>query len=332
MGLLGFDLRSEASLETLTLDIVKTTEIEGEIIDRDQVRSSLARRLGMNIAGLVPSDRYVDGIVDMMLDAVQHSNRPLTEDRLLGWHASLFPSGRSGMYSIAIGAYREDCTGPMQVVSGAMGKERVHFQAPASDRVPSEMKAFLDWMDSEATIDPVIKAGIAHFWFVTIHPFDDGNGRIARAITDLLLTRADEVPHRYYSMSARIQKERSSYYHVLEFSQKGTLDITNWLSWFLDCLTQALINSEEIVSKVLLKHRFWVKHAQTNLNDRQVAMLNRILDGFRGKVTSSKWAKITKTSADTALRDIQDLMQKNILLKAPSGGRNTSYVLKEDEI
>lgn len=328
MDSLGLDLKSEASLETLTLDILKTTEIEGEILNPEQVRSSLARRLGMDIVGLVPSDRDVDGVVDMMLDAVRAFNKPLTEERLFDWHYSLFPTGRSGMYKIEVGKYRSDITGPMQVVSGSMGMEKVHFQAPSAVVLTDEMNQFINWFNSENNIDPVIKAGIAHLWFITIHPFDDGNGRIARAITDMLLTRTDGVAQRYYSMSAQIQKERKGYYSMLELSQKGTLDITMWLDWFLNCLLNALNSSDEILSKVLTKHKFWNKHAMSTLNQRQVLMLNKLLDGFTGKLTSKKWAKIGKCSSDTALRDIQDLMKKNIL-KKESAGRNTNYELEE---
>lgn len=327
MESLGFDLKNEANLETLILDILKTTEIEGEILNPAQVRSSLARRLGMDIDGLIPSDRNVDGIVNMMLDAIQNAHLPLTEDRLFGWHASLFPSGISGLYKIVVGIYREDSTGPMQVVSGAMGKEKVHFQAPSSSELKKEMLQFLHWINNENSLDPVLKAGIAHFWFITLHPFDDGNGRMARAITDLLLTRTDGIAQRYYSMSSQIQKERKGYYHILETSQKGTLDITNWLSWFLNCLLNALSSSDEVLSKVLFKHKFWTTHATESLNSRQVIMLNKILDGFNGKVTSSKWAKIAKCSNDTALRDIQGLIAKQIMRKELGGGRSVSYRL-----
>lgn len=329
MESLGFDLQSEASLETLTLDIIKTAEIEGEILNPEQVRSSLARRLGMDIVGSIPSDRNVDGVVDMMLDAIQNHNLSLSEDRLFGWHSSLFPTGKSGMYKIKVGTYRDDSEGPMQVISGAMGKEKVHFQAPSSNEIKKEMDLLFKWINNENNIDPVLKAGIAHFWFITIHPFEDGNGRIARAITDLLLTRADGVTQRYYSMSAQIQKERNSYYNILETSQKGTLDITNWLGWFLNCLTNSLASSHEILSKVLFKHKFWNKYAKETLNSRQILMLNKILDGFKGNVTSGKWAKITKCSTDTALRDIQGLITKNILRKELAGGRSTNYELEE---
>ncbi len=329
MESLGFNLQSEASLATLTLDILKTSEIEGEILNPDQVRSSLARRLGMDIAELVPSDRNVDGIVDMMLDAIQNHNLLLSEERLSGWHSSLFPAGKSGMYKIKVGTYRDDSTGPMQVVSGAMGKEKVHFQAPPSSELEKEMDFFFRWVNNENNMDPVLKAGIAHFWFITLHPFDDGNGRIARAITDLLLTRADGVTQRYYSMSAQIQKERKGYYNILEASQKGTLDITNWLKWFLDCLINALTSSDKILSKVLFKHKFWNKYAKETLNSRQILMLNKILDGFKGNVTSGKWAKITKCSTDTALRDIQNLINRKILRKELAGGRSTNYELEE---
>ena len=331
MDTLGFELKKEANLETLTLDIIKTTEIEGEILNREQVRSSLARRFGMDIHGLIPSDRQVDGVVDMLLNAIQNANKPLTTERLFDWHFSLFPTGRSGMHKITVGGYRTDITGPMKVVSGALGKEKVHFQAPSADVLIEEMNQFLHWLNSEKYLDPIIKAGIAHLWFITIHPFDDGNGRIARAITDMLLTRADGVTQRYYSMSSQIQKERKGYYSILELSQKGTLDITMWLDWFLNCLLNALNSSNEVLSKVLYKHKFWNKYAKYTLNARQVVMLNKLLDGFKGKLTSSKWAKITKCSTDTALRDIQDLMTKQILKKEAAGGRSTNYELEQIE-
>ncbi len=325
MESLGFGLKSEAILGTLTLDVLKSSEIEGEILNPDQVRSSIARRLGMNIAGLIPADRHVDGVVEMMLDATQHYNQPLTDERLFGWHSCMFPTGRSGMYKIAVGQWR---SGAMQVVSGGMGNEKIHFEAPAAQSLTQEMQKFTNWFNQTMDIDPVLKAAIAHFWFVTIHPFDDGNGRIARAIADLQLARADETSQRFYSMSAQIQKERAAYYKILETSQKGTLDITDWLEWFLSCLERAIGASDELLAVVLQKARFWDSHANAGLNVRQNLMLNKLLDGFDGKLTSSKWAKIAKCSQDTALRDIQDLIEKDILMKEDSGGRSTSYVLK----
>lgn len=327
MESLGLQLRDEAALETMTVEIIKSTEIEGEILNPEQVRSSLARRLGMDIAGLLPSDRHVDGVVDLALDAIRNYQEPLSKERLFDWHFSLFPTGRSGMYKIKVGEWREDTTGPMQVVSGAMGKEKVHFQAPESGLLDKEMDVFLNWVNNENTIDPVLKAAIAHLWFVTIHPFDDGNGRIARAITDMLLTRSDGVAQRFYSMSAQIRKERKAYYKILEQTQKGTLDITNCLQWFLECLLDALKGSEEILEKVLQKHHFWTKHAVTPLNNRQIKLINKLLDGFHGKLTTGKWAKIAKCSNDTALRDIQDLIQKGVLIKDDAGGRSTNYLL-----
>jgi len=324
MESLGFDLRSDASLQILTLDVLKSSEIEGEILNPEQVRSSVARRLGMDIAGLVATDRNTDGIVDMMLDATQQYHEPLTIDRLFGWHSALFPTGRSVMYKITVGDWRKDET-PMQVVSGAMGKEKVHFEAPNAAVLDKEMDLFLDWFNSEVKLDPVLKAAVAHLWFITIHPFDDGNGRIARAITDMMLARADESSQRFYSMSAQIRLERKEYYDMLERTQKGSLDITNWLKWFLDCLLNALNATESKLEGVLFKSYFWKTHAKTNLNDRQILMLNKLLDGFDGKLTSSKWAKIAKCSADTALRDIQDLITKDVLKKEEGGGRSTSY-------
>lgn len=327
MEALGFDLRSEAVLETLTLDVIKSTEIEGQILNPEQVRSSLAKRLGLDFSGLAESDRDTDGIVDMMIDATQGFDKELTAERLCAWQAALFPSGRSGMNQIAVGSWRDDSTGPMRVISGAIGKEKVHYQAPDANAIEKAMNLFLDWFNLEGNLDPVIKAGLAHLWFVTIHPFEDGNGRIARAIADLLLARSDGVPQRFYSMSAQIRLERKGYYEILEKSQKGTLDITEWLEWFLNCLKNALFAADQILVKVLYKHQFWNKYAKQVLNDRQVFMLNKLLDGFIGKLTSSKWAKIAKCSADTALRDIQDLMNKQILRKDTAGGRSTNYEL-----
>ncbi len=329
MEALGFDLRNEAVLETITLDILKSTEIEGESLDPDQVRSSIARRLGMDISGLVPSDRNVDGIVDLMLDATQQFNKPLTAERLFDWHSGLFPTGRGGIYRITVGGWRKDSTGPMQVVSGAMGKEKVHYQAPDSTGLEREMTAFINWFNQDENLDMVIKAGVAHLWFVTIHAFDDGNGRVARALADMILARADGSPQRFYSMSAQIRLERKEYYDILETTQQGTLDITDWLKWFLNCLLHALDSTESVLAKVLYKAEFWKKHQTISLSNRQTIMINKLLDGFNGKLTTSKWAKITKCSADTALRDVQDLINKGILCKEPSGGRSTNYELFE---
>jgi Fic family protein len=326
---MGFRLQAEANLHTLTLDVLKSSEIEGEILNPDQVRSSIARRLGMDIAGLVPADRHVEGVVEMMLDATQNHDDLLTHDRLFGWHAAMFPAGRSGMHKIAVGRYRDNATDdPMQVVSGPMGKEKVHFQAPDSNILQHEMTPLLDWFNTDQQLDAVLKAALAHLWFVTIHPFDDGNGRIARAITDMQLSRADQSQQRFYSMSSQIRTERKDYYDILEKTQKGTLDVTGWFDWFLSCLDRALANTNKTLGGVLQKARFWEKHSATVLNDRQRIMLNKLLDGFDGKLTSSKWAKITKTSQDTAGRDINDLLNKDILIKESSGGRSTSYVLK----
>jgi Fic family protein len=328
MESLGFDLRKEAELDTLTQDVLKSTEIEGELLNPDQVRSSIARRLGLVISGSVESDRNVDGMVDMMMDAMQHFDKPLTSDRLFNWHSALFPVGRSGMYKITVADWRNDSTGPMQVVSGAMGKEKIHYEAPDSSLIESEMVRFIDWFNDENNIDLVLKAAIAHLWFVTIHPFDDGNGRITRTMTDMLLARSDGNSQRFYSMSAQIQKERKQYYEILESTQKGNLDITNWLIWFLNCLMNALLSTESILSKVLFKAEFWNKHSKIILNERQRLLLNKLIDGLDGKLTSSKWAKIAKCSSDTALRDIQDLIDKDILRKDDAGGRSTNYELK----
>ena len=327
MESLGFDLQNEAVLETLTLEVIKSNEIEGEILDLDQVRSSIARRLGMDISGLPSSDRNIEGVVDMVMDATQNFDKPLTIDRLFDWHAALFPTGRSGMYKIIVGHWRDDSTGPMQVVSGDLGKEKVHYQAPDASAIEPEMKQFIDWFNRNTRIDPVIKAGIAHLWFVTIHPFEDGNGRIGRALTDRLLARADGIAQRFYSMSSQIRQERKQYYELLERTQKGSLTITPWLHWFLTCLLNALNGSEKVLTAVVFKHNFWNRHAQITLNSRQKHVLNKLLNGFFGTLTSSKWAKIAKCSPDTALRDIQDLIDKQILQRAESGGRSTKYEL-----
>lgn len=327
MAGLGFSLRSEAMLQALTLDVLKSNEIEGEFLNPEQVRSSIARRLGIETFGLVPVDRAVEGVVEMLLDATQNAHSQLTKDRLFNWHAALFPTGRSGMYPITVANWRTPEAGPMQVVSGAMGKERVHFQAPDAAILDTEMAVFLDWFNSPAVLDPVIKAAIAHLWFVTLHPFDDGNGRIARTIADMQLTRADGNAQRFYSMSAQIRKERRTYYDLLEKTQKGDLDITDWLDWFLNCLDRALAATETSLTGVLTKARYWEWFATKTINERQRLLLNKLLDGFDGKLTTSKWATIAKCSQDTALRDIQHLLDQGVLVKEKSGGRSTSYVL-----
>jgi len=326
MEALGFPLREEAVLQALTEDVIKSSEIEGEVLDREQVRSSIARRLGMDIGGLVEADRNVEGVVEMMLDATQNYAQPLTAERLFGWHAALFPTGRSGMSRITVGAWRTAEAGPMQVVSGPIGRERVHYEAPASERLDAEMSRFLDWFETAAP-DPVLKAGIAHLWFVTIHPFDDGNGRIARAIADLALARAEGTAQRFYSMSAQIRTERKAYYDMLERAQKAELDITPWLLWFIGCLDRAFDGAETILASVMRKARFWESVPGESLNERQRKVVNRLLDGFEGKLTNAKWAAITKASSDTALRDINDLLRRGILEKEPAGGRSTSYSL-----
>jgi Fic family protein len=327
METLGFPLRSEAVLQTLTEDVIKSSEIEGEILDRDQVRSSIARRLGIDIGGLTPADRNVEGLVEMMLDATQGYGKPLTTRRLFNWHAALFPTGRSGISKIKVGAWRDDKTGPVQVISGPIGKERVHYEAPVAGRLRDEMKKFLDWFEKDNAADLVLKAGVAHLWFVTIHPFDDGNGRIARAIADMVLARSERSPQRFYSMSAQIRQERNAYYEILEATQKGELDITAWLEWSLDCLGRAFTHAETTLEAVLKKARFWDKHAGAAFNDRQRRIVNQLLNGFEGKLTSSKWAKLAKCSQDTALRDIEDMVRKGVLKKDAAGGRSTSYSL-----
>jgi Fic family protein len=327
MEALGFNLRQEAGLRTLTEDVLKTSEIEGEKLDAAQVRSSLARRLGVDIGALKPADRAVDGVVEMMLDATHHYDRPLTAKRLFGWHASLFPAGRSGMIDVRAGAWRNDRGGPMQVVSGHIGREHVHFKAPSAARLPSEMRTFLDWFKTPAALDPVLRAAQAHLWFVTIHPFDDGNGRLARAIADMALTRSENSPQRFYSMSAQIRQERASYYDMLERTQKGTMDITPWMDWFLGCLGRAIDDAQTMLGAVLAKARFWESIAGVETNPRQRLVLNRLLDGFEGKLTTSKYAKLAKCSQDTALRDILALAEHGILARGREGGRSTGYAL-----
>jgi Fic family protein len=329
MEMLGFDLQAEASLQSLTEEVVKSSEIEGEVLDRDQVRSSLARRLGMDVAGLVPADRDVEGVVEMMLDATQNYTAPLTKDRLFGWHAALFPTGRSGLSKITVGDWRTETSGPMQVVSGTYGREKTHFEAPDALHLDGEMGSFLEWFEKEETLDPVLKAAVAHLWFVTIHPFDDGNGRMARAIADLALARSEKIAQRFYSMSAQIRAERKDYYDILERTQNGSLDITSWLLWFLECLDRAFTGAEGIVGNVMRKARFRERLSGEQLNERQLKVLNRLFDGFEGNLTSSKWASLTKSSQDTAGRDMDDLLKRGILVKNPGGGRSTSYSLVE---
>jgi len=327
MNSLGFSLKEEASLRTLTMDVVKFSEIEGEKLNFDQVRSSIARRLGLNIGGLITSDRNVEGVVEMMLDATQNYLLPLTNERIFGWYAALFPTGWSGIYKIEVGQYR---AGKMQIVSVAMGNETIHFKAPKAQIVPSEMNVFLEWLaDEKVKLDPVLKAAIAHFWFITIHPLEDGNGRIARAISDMLLAQADKSSERYYSLSSQILIERIKYYEVLQKLQHSDGDITEWLCWFLNCLKNALLETEETIQKILYKSKFWHIHENTLINERQRLMLNKLLMDFEGKLKTSKWAKMTKCSTDTALRDIKDLIEKDILQQEIEAGvRNTNYELK----
>ncbi|MBN2729222.1 MAG: Fic family protein [Bacteroidales bacterium] len=328
MESLGFDLRNEASLDTLTLDVLKSAEIEGEILNPEHVRSSIAQRLGMEFAGSIVSDRNVDGMVEMMIDATYNCFKPLTADRLFDWHAALFPMGRSGIFKITVADWRKDTTGKMQVVSGVVGKEKVHFQAPDADLIENEMNHFLEWFNEKNDIDLVIKAAIAHLWFVTIHPFQDGNGRITRALTDMLLAQSDKSTQRFYSMSAQIRIERKKYYEILEKTQKGDLDITEWIKWFLGCLINALNSTENTLTHVLFKANFWNKRSKIIVNERQKKLINKLLDGLDGKLTSVKWAKIAKCSKDTAIRDINDLIAKGILQKEAAGGRSTNYEFK----
>ena len=325
MEALGFELREEARLQALTQEVVKSGEIEGEMLDSDQVRSSIARHLGIDIGGLIPADRDIEGIVEMALDATGNYARPLTRNRLCGWHTALFPTGWSGMREISVGDWRDDGKGPMQVVSGPIGKERIYYQAPPAARLPDEMATFLSWFGQATGIDLLVRAGLAHLWFVTVHPFEDGNGRIARAIADMVLSQSDGSDQRFYSMSAQIRAERKQYYAMLERTQKSSLDITDWLEWFLGCLVRAVEGSQETVGAALQKAQFWERFSQKPLNERQIKVLNLVLDGFEGKLTSSKWARIAKCSQDTAYRDILGLIDRGVLKKDSGGGRSTSY-------
>ncbi len=326
---LGFDLRAEASLAVLTCDVVKSSAIEGEKLNPDEVRSSIARRLGLDVAGLPKAGRDVEGVVEMMLDGTRNFEKPLTKKRLFDWHASLFPTGRVGMSRITVGAWRTKESGPVQVVSGPLGREKVHFEAPESERLDAEMSRFIKWFNAPASVDPVLKAGIAHFWFVTIHPFEDGNGRIARAIADMALARADGTKDRFYSMSSQIEAERKDYYLRLEAAQSGGLNITGWLEWFLGCLDRAIGGADGTLGAVLHRARLWQRINRRPVNERQRLVINRMLNGFKGFLSTSKYAKLAKCSTDTALRDIRELLQRGILVQNPGGGRSTSYRLGE---
>lgn len=327
MAELGLAQRDQATLQALTQEVVTTSAIEGEALNQDAVRSSIARRLGVDIGALAPADRHVDGVVDMVLDATQHHTQPLTAERLFGWHAALFPTGYSGRVRIQVGAWRNDAAGPMQVVSGPVGREKVHFQAPPAAALPAETTAFLQWFNSTPAGDALIHAGLAHLWLVTLHPFDDGNGRISRAVGDMALARAEGSAQRFYSFSAQIQRERKQYYDQLETTQRGTLDVTPWLSWFLACLLRAVQGADGLLSGVLNKAQFWQRWAGTPMNERQTRVLNLVLDGMESKLTNAKWATLGKCSADTALRDINDLLARGVLNKLEGGGRSTGYVL-----
>ncbi len=327
MEVLGFDLQNEAFLETLTSDILKTNEIEGIVLNKIDVRSSVAKKLGIDLGGLTSNNRNIDGIVDLMFDATNNFEKKLTKKRLFNWHSALFPTGKSGIFKIIVGDWRKDTKGRMRVVSGAVGREKIHYEAPPAKILDAEITKFLNWFNSQTNTDLVIKASIAHLWFVTLHPFEDGNGRIARAITDMLLARSDKLPQRFYSMSSQIQKDRKSYYNILEKTQKGNLNITDWIFWFLTTLNKAIISSENKISTVIKKHKFWTNYGTKIKNERQKKILNKLLDGFEGNLTSSKWAKMGKCSQDTALRDIQDLINKQILTKSKSSGRSTKYEL-----
>ena len=330
MSALGFDMQNTTSLDVMTEDVLRSSEIEGVFLNADRVRSSVARHLGLPTEGLPEPDHYTEGVVQIMMDAVRNNTEPLTDERLFNWHAALFPTGRSGVYPITVAAYRVG-EEPMQIISGAMGKEKVHYEAPSSQLVPAMMSAFLNWVEQEKSTDPVLKAAIAHLWFVAIHPFDDGNGRLTRTITDLLLSRADGLPHRFYSMSAEILINKKDYYTILEQTTTGGLDITLWLEWFLTTMKSAMLRSEVMVQRVLKKDSFWKKHREIPMNERQVKVVNMLWDGFNGKLNTSKWAKITKTSQATALRDITDLLDKGILIKSADAGRSAHYLLVDDD-
>ncbi len=328
MNTLGFSLKQEASLTIISKDILKTSEIEGENLNQQEVRSSVARRLGLDVAGLIPSGRHVDGVVEMLLDATQNYKEPLTKERLFSWHAALFPTGQSGLKKITVGAWRKPNTDPMQVVSGPTGKEKVHYEAPQASTLDKEMDQFLEWFESDTdNIDPVLKAGVAHLWFVTIHPFEDGNGRIARAIADLMLARSDKTNYRFYSMSTQIRHERKDYYKKLEQQQRSTTDITPWLDWFLSCLGRSIEGAEGILETVLYKDNLWGRINHKPVNERQQLIINRMLEDFKGHMNTSKYAKLTKSSNDTALRDIKDLLTRHIFIQNEGGGRSTSYRL-----
>ena len=327
---LGFELKREACLNTMTSEVVKSSAIEGENLDSGEVRSSIARRLGIDIGGLVTVSRHVEGVVEIMLNATQKFSKELTRERLFDWHAALFPTGRSGMSHITVGGWRTVDAGPMQVVSGPIGHEKIHFEAPGADRIEKEMAAFMSWFESRDGVDPVLRAGIAHLWFVTIHPFADGNGRIARTVSEMALARADGIPDRFYSLSTQIALERKNYYNRLETQQRGAPEITGWLEWFLGCLGRAIVSAEEILANVLFKTRLWDKISQNPVNERQRSVLNRMLeDDFKGYMNTSKYAKLAKCSTDTALRDIKNLKAGGIFIQNPGGGRSTSYRLLE---
>ena len=329
MAELGLTQREQATLQVLTQEVIKTSEIEGERLNLEAVRSSIARRLGMDIGALTPPDRHVDGVVDMVLDATGRFDQTLTSERLFGWHAALFPTGFSGLARLRVGAWRDDATGPMQVVSGHVGREKVHYRAPPARILNTETNRFLEWFNAAAAGDTLVKAGLAHLWLVTLHPFDDGNGRISRAVGDMALARAEGTSQRFYSLSAQIQRERKAYYDQLETTQKGTLDVTPWLTWFLACLLRAVLGAEETLATVLGRAQFWQRYAGTPMNERQIKLINHLLDGFEGKLTTAKWAVIAKCSTDTALRDISDLLARGVLRKLEGGGRSTGYELSK---
>jgi Fic family protein len=322
---LGFDLRLEAELVAATEEAVTSAEIEGEHLDPASVRSSVARRLDVPGAAIGPEDRRVEGMVAMTLDATSHLDSPITRERLFGWQAALFPTGYSDIRKIKTGGWRDDADGPMQVLSGPVGREKVHYQAAPAERIEAEMERFLSWLNAPITIDGIVHAALAHLWFVTIHPFEDGNGRIARALADRSLARSEHSPQRFYSLASEIRREQPAYYATLEATQKGDLEITQRLLWFISCVSQAIEAAETACAHVLHKAAFWQRHAGMALNERQRKALNRFLDGFEGKLTAKKWAAIEKCSMPTAQRDIKELVENGILIRNEGGSKNTSY-------
>jgi len=335
---LGFDVRQQARAEVLIEEALKTSEIEGEHLDPNAVRSSVARRLGLPTAGMIPkNNQQADGVVQILLDATQDFEQALTPERLFGWHAALFPTGYSGLHKIQVASWRDDRSGPMNVVSGPIGREKIHYEAPPAERLVNEMNRFFCWWEeSRKEMDGLLRAGMAHLWFVAVHPFEDGNGRIARALTEMALAQDENLSIRYYSLSSQIMAEREGYYGILERTNNADGDITDWMKWFLECMSRAILSSNELLTNVMLKARFWKHHAQTRLKERQIKVLNRLLDagpgGFEGGLTNRKYAGMAHVSRATAQRELADLVQKGVLRLNPGGGRSTSYDICWDEV